>query len=1064
MKKLLKSIWIFFALALVWIGIFCIPVSSLLSSNASQASPADVISLAAGEHHSAALRADGTVWAWGSNSHGQLGNGEISPEGRATPSQVPNLTGVTAIASGSLHTIALKADGTVWTWGDNQDGQLGAGTASAMPQVNPVQVPSLKDVVYIAAGGGHSIAVDRNGSVWVWGNNGSGQLADGTATMRPAPVQASVSGPGMFAGGGSHSVLADSNGKVFTWGANDSGQLGNGTTVGSLLPESIGIHPDNTIPGEYVAAVAAGGGYPLPEAGQNHSLALLKDGSVAAWGNNLYGQTGDGTAGNTRLTPVLITTLEGIGAVAAGLNHSVALKDDGTVWAWGDNEFGELGDDTTTERNTPVQVTGIAGVVSIAARGDFTLALKNDGTVWAWGANSHGELGDGTTTDRHAPVRVIGLDSARYSISGQLTSAGSGLPGVSVSLSGAASVTTTTDSTGRYGFTGLANGKYTITPILAGYGLTPRSRTVDVNGGDANGLDFTALPGYSISGQVTSGGSGLQGVTVNLSGAVSAGTVTDSSGNFSFTGLANGKYTITPALAGYGFTPQNQTANVNGADTNGLIFTALSANASEKKVGATPGGVSGQVTIGVAGLQGVTITLTGAGSGTTTTDSVGNYSFTGLADGKYTITPTMAGYKFSPKKRTAKVKGANVAAPNIAATFLGFSLSGQVTHNSSGLSGVAISLTGSAAKSGKTDSKGNYKFTGLPNGDYTITPARNGYTFSPENASATVSGGNATVGSIAATFIGCSISGQVTGAGSVFEGVSISLSGAASGSTTTGSGGNYSFTGLANGKYKIVPVLTGYKFTPTKRTVNVKGANVTGQNFTTPSSPPPTGFSISGQVTKGGLGVSGVALSLSGDASGRTHADSQGYYRLSGVANGNYTITPVSYTYGLTPENRSVSVNGQDVSGQNFEASGGNGEGGVSIWLDSCYYGIAEATTVDFEGRASGPVGTEIYISIFEGDCNNYDPNFTSLPDSCDAWGSCVRTDTDPAETGWIAHGTFYFFEMGQLHLSAVVMARDTTTNPHTILKSQCIPMICDLPPLAKEKGGRFSLARRDGE
>ena len=1048
MKKQQKLIWIFFALALVWIGISSIPVNSLISSDASSVSPTEVISIAAGEHHAVALRAEGTVWTWGSNFRGQLGNGEISPEGQAqaTPSLVANLSGVTSIAAGSLHTLALKGDGTVWTWGDNRDGQLGTGTASNIPQVSPAVVPSLSDVVYIAAGGGHSIAVDKNGSVWIWGNNGNGQLADGTTTTRPAPVRASVPGAGIFAGAGSHTVFADFNGVLFTWGANDFGQLGNGTTVGSLTPASPGTPENTDYTGTHVTAVAAGGGYPLPGPGQNHSMALWSNGTVTAWGNNLFGQTGDGTADNTRPAPVQAASLSGVDAIAAGLHHSVALKTDGTVWSWGDNEFGELGNGTTTESNIPVQVTGIAGVGSLAARGDFTLALKKDGTVWAWGRNSQGELGDGTTIDRLTPVKVIGLDIPSYSISGQVTSGGAGLQGVTITLSGTASSSTTTDSAGNYTFTGLANGKYTVTPTVAGYSFTPQNQTADLNGTDTKGLDFTAASaGYAISGQVTNGGLGLPGVTISLSGATSGRTTTDFGGNYSFTGLANGKYTVTPTVTGYSFTPQNQTANVNGTDTKGLDFATDSAAVSDKTAsakslaGASVGSISGQVTSGGAGLSGVTISLSGLASGSTTTDSGGNYSFTGLANGKYTITPTMAAYKFTPVKRSVTVKGANVTVPKLTATFIGYSISGQATSGGRGISGVAVSLSGPASKSTKTDSKGNYKFTVLPNGDYTITPAKTGYNFNPQSIAVNVNGNNPTGQNLTATFIGCSISGQVTSGGSGFPGVTISLSGAASGSTTTDSGGNYSFSGFPNGNYKITPSMAGYKFTPASRSGKVSGANVTGRNFTAASS----GYAISGQVTNGGSGLSGVTMSLSGASSRSTATGSGGNYSFTGLAKGNYKVTPTLSGYSFTPQNQSANLTATGTKTLNFTATGSGGGGDVTVSVEwECHYGIPETLYAKVYGKASGAVGTEVRTAVFPGSCSDYDAAYLNVPDSCEAWSSdCVRTDTEPSESSY-SYVAAYNWQPGQFNVSGTVILKDATTG--AVLTSKCVSMNCN--------------------
>ena len=360
-----------------------------------------VIAIAGSTFHSLALKSDGTVWAWGLNWYGQLGDGSI--DSRSTPVQVSGLSGVIAIAGGSDHSLALKSDGTVWAWGNNDYGQLGDGSKTT--RSTPVQVSGLNDVIALAGGDYHSLALKSDGTVWAWGKNGYGQLGDGSTSDRLTPVQVSgLSGVIALAGGDYHSLALKRDGTVWAWGSNTYGQLGDGSTSNRFTPVQV-----RGLSG--VIAIAAG---------DSHSLALKSDGTVWAWGRNNSGQLGDGSK-TTRSTPVQVRGLSGVIALAGGSDHSLALKSDGTVWAWGgDNDYG-VGKGCRTGRGgggcpapAPVQVRGLSGVIALAAGDSHSLALKSDGTVWAWGSNSYGQLGDGSTTDRWTPVQTLGAGGSGF--------------------------------------------------------------------------------------------------------------------------------------------------------------------------------------------------------------------------------------------------------------------------------------------------------------------------------------------------------------------------------------------------------------------------------------------------------------------------------------------------------------------------------------------------------------------------------------------------------------------------------------------------------------------------
>ena len=362
--------------------------------------------IAAGEYYSIALKPDGTVWAWGRNINGQLGDGTTIH--RNLPVQVIGLSGVVAISAGSYHAVAVKSDGTVWTWGTNSV-MNGPTTQSN----SPVQVPVLSGVVSVAAAGGamgfsYTIALKSDGTVWGWGDNWSGQLGDGTSMIpRVTPVQVMVS-PGIpmggvvaiAAGSAGHSMALKSDGTVWAWGNNGFGQLGDGTSNTTRLPPAQ-VMVATGIPMVGVLAIVAG---------QTHSMALRSDGTVWAWGYNAWGQLGDGTTVQRNM-PVQVSSLSGVVSIAAGMGsgHSLAVKSNGTVWAWGTNSWGELGDGTTTQRNAPMQVSGLSGVVSVTGGGGSSLALKADNAMVAWGYNGDGQLGDGTTVNKLVPTLISGF-------------------------------------------------------------------------------------------------------------------------------------------------------------------------------------------------------------------------------------------------------------------------------------------------------------------------------------------------------------------------------------------------------------------------------------------------------------------------------------------------------------------------------------------------------------------------------------------------------------------------------------------------------------------------------
>jgi len=351
-----------------------------------------------GEEHSCARLNNGTVFCWGANGSGQLGDGTRID--RATPGLVTGLAGlfVDEISAGGEFTCALIGDGRVYCWGDNSNGQLGNGTTT--DSLTPSPVTGLTTAIAVSAGAAHACALLLpDFETRCWGFNGNGQLGDGTTTGRTTPV--TVTGLTNFnsqrSAGGAHTCAVASDGTARCWGNNEFGQLGDNTTTNSSLPVAV-----SGISTATVLRVASG---------NTHSCALRFDNTVSCWGRNADGRLGDNTT-TDRSAPVPVSGLANVTQIATGDNHTCAVLTDETARCWGFNGNGRLGDGTTTERLTPVTVSGLADVTQIAAGGGHTCARLSDGTAWCWGTNASGELGDGTTTNRSTPVRVTGFDGS----------------------------------------------------------------------------------------------------------------------------------------------------------------------------------------------------------------------------------------------------------------------------------------------------------------------------------------------------------------------------------------------------------------------------------------------------------------------------------------------------------------------------------------------------------------------------------------------------------------------------------------------------------------------------
>jgi alpha-tubulin suppressor-like RCC1 family protein len=339
------------------------------------------------------------LWTWGTGSSGQLGINNTS--NKLTP--VTTFAGGInwkQVAGGSQYTAAIKTDGSLWTWGLNSSGQLGDNTTTnrSTPVTTFAGGNNWKSV---ACGGGHTLAIKTDGSLWVWGAGGDGRLGDFSTTTRSTPVTTFVGGNTWksVAGGNRHSAAVKTDGTLWVWGLNENNQMGtNGGATRST--------PTTTFVGGTTWKQVACGGF--------HTVAIKTDGTLWIWGNNVnnFGQIGVND-GNNRATPV--TTFAGGNnwkSVTCGEFRTTAIKTDGSLWGWGSSFDGQLGTNDGINRSTPV--TTFAGgnnwKSASSGVGDFAghvAAIKTDGTLWTWGTGGSGRLGTNDGTNRSTPVTTF---------------------------------------------------------------------------------------------------------------------------------------------------------------------------------------------------------------------------------------------------------------------------------------------------------------------------------------------------------------------------------------------------------------------------------------------------------------------------------------------------------------------------------------------------------------------------------------------------------------------------------------------------------------------------------
>ena len=399
--------------------------SSLISSNSTSALlNSGIAVIVSGEAHSFAMTNDGKVYAWGYNFFGHLGLGSGSTENINIPTLISfndlqSGEKVQYISSGDFHTLAVTSKSRVFSWGNNLTGSIGDGTTENRNSPTLISFSGLQSgetISNVNAGSNHSLAITTNGRVYAWGANGNGQLGDGTIDQKTTPTL--IAFPGLESGetirsvsaGLNHTLAVTTNGRVYAWGANRYGQLGDGTTNNITSPKPIdfnGLFPTaiNSIQ-ETIRTVSAGNSF---------SLAVTTNGNLFAWGRNDYYQLG-GSFGAQRNRPELITIVtlevgETIQQSISGFRHSFVVTTTGRVFAWGRNDKGQLGNGTTDDRPNPTLISFTdlqAGetIRNVIAGSEYAHAVTTQGRVFAWGSNSSGQLGDGTTDQKTTPTLI----------------------------------------------------------------------------------------------------------------------------------------------------------------------------------------------------------------------------------------------------------------------------------------------------------------------------------------------------------------------------------------------------------------------------------------------------------------------------------------------------------------------------------------------------------------------------------------------------------------------------------------------------------------------------------
>lgn len=373
-------------------GTFTVPAGVTKLSVFSKASLSP--ELQASSSYIVRLTQTGAAYAWGINTLGQLGVGDLIP--RSSPVAVVGGLTFSQIAQGGNHTVALTVSGKAYTWGYNEHGQLGTGQSNAQlfSASSPVAVVGGLTFVQVAANAECSFGLTASGQVYAWGANEYGNLGDGTTVPKSSPV--AVIGGLSFTKISSHpsahhTVGLTASGQIYSWGGNYYGQLGDGTTMPKSSPVAV-------LGGLTFSRISVGG---------FSTFALGLNGAAYSWGGNINYTLGDGT-NIPKSSPVAVVGGLTFDDISAGYTHTLAKTENGTIYSWGSNTYGQLGDGTVTTRSSPTLVLGGLKASTVQSGITASNAATNGGKLYSWGDNTHGRLGDGTVISKSSPVAVLG--------------------------------------------------------------------------------------------------------------------------------------------------------------------------------------------------------------------------------------------------------------------------------------------------------------------------------------------------------------------------------------------------------------------------------------------------------------------------------------------------------------------------------------------------------------------------------------------------------------------------------------------------------------------------------